>query len=128
MSEPLGPKDLEFLEKRRWLAARWNLVGLAMLAALFAFLAWLFRYQPRLASPFHVFNELQAGAISETTLHMMALMLPIMVSGIFMVVAVMIAFGYAVFQNERRYLRIIDQLRAEKDVGGEEPEDRQEPI
>lgn len=118
MPAPLDPSDIDFIEKRRWFAARWNLVGTALLAGLVVYLAWLYSAHPRLANPFQVFGELEVGGIPQPTLEFMAAALPVVIWAIFMVLAVVIAFGFAIFRNERRYLKIIDRLRTKEEAAG----------
>ena len=45
----------------------------------------------------------------------MAGMLPIVVLGLLLVCCAVIGFGFAVFANERRYLRIIEKIRTEQE-------------
>ena len=112
MPEPLAPSDLKFIEKRRKLIRWWNLVGAMTFAGLVSFVAWMFWAQPRLINPLHVVGELEAGGIPQATLEIMAVLLPMVVLAIFLVLAVMIGFAFAVIGNERRYLRMIDRLAA----------------
>lgn len=120
MAEPISKKDADFIAKRRRLVRWWNLVGSLTFAGLVLFVAWMFWRQPRLINPLHVVGELQAGGIPQATLEIMAAMLPMVVLAIFFVLAVMIGFAFAMIGNERRYLRIIDQLESE--IDGEVPE------
>ena len=46
----------------------------------------------------------------------MAVLLPMVVLTIFFILAVMIGFAFAMIGNERRYLKMIDQLKDESDV------------
>ncbi|NLS96875.1 MAG: hypothetical protein GXX96_32465 [Planctomycetaceae bacterium] len=111
MPEPIDDKDLAFVEKRRRLVRWWNLVGSATLAGLAAFVAWMFWAHPRLINPLHVVGEIEAGRIAQSTLELMAVMLPMVVLVIFLVLGVMLGFAFAMIGNERRYLMIIDRLR-----------------
>lgn len=115
MAEPITEKDLQFIEKRYKLVGWWNLIGSLTFAGLVSFVAWMFWSQPRLINPLHVVGELEAGRISQSTLEIMAAILPMVVLAIFLVLAMMIAFTFAMIGNERRYLRIIGQLRNERD-------------
>lgn len=110
MPEPIDAKDVKFIEKRRKLVRWWNLVGLAMFAGLATFVAWMFSAQPRLVNPLHVVGELEAGTISQSTIEIMAAMLPVVVLGLLIMTGVMISFAFAMIGNERRYLKVIDQL------------------
>lgn len=120
MAEPIGEKDVEFIKKRRHLVRWWNLVGSLTFAGLVSFVAWMFWKHPRLVNPLHVVAELQAGGIPQATLEIMAAILPMVVLFIFLVLALIIGFTFAMIGNERRYLRIIDQLESEPDAEGPE--------
>ena len=111
MAEPITDKDVEFLEKRRKLVRWWNVVGSLTFVGLVAFVTWMFWSQPRLVNPLHVVGELQAGAIPQEALEIMAAMLPMVVLVIFIVLGVTIGFTFAMIGNERRYQKIIDELK-----------------
>ena len=119
MPDPLETSDLRFIQKRRRLVRSWNLVGSVTFAGLVAFVAWMFWSQPRLINPLHVVNELEAGGISQATLEIMAVLLPMVVLAVFLVLAMMLGFTFAMIGNERRYLRMIDRLAAQADTVGE---------
>ncbi len=122
MPEPITDKDVQFIEKRRRLVRWWNLVGSVMLAGLATFVAWMFWAQPRLINPLHVVGEIEAARLTQSSLEVMAVMLPMAVLLIFLVLAVMIGFAFAMMGNERRYLKVIDQLKAGADNGaGSDP-------
>ncbi len=123
MPEPLEPKDLKFLKDRRRFASKGNLLGTALLAGILASTAWMYWAHPRLANPFHVYNELMAGGIPQSMLEMMAAMLPILVTTVFVVLAIMAVFSFAIFRNERRYLKIIDRLTDEPTDGADRSSD-----
>jgi hypothetical protein len=102
-----------FLEKRRRFAATWNAVGIAMLAVLAALAVWLYVTVPGLIYPPHVIHELKTGTLSQETLRLPALLLPIVVLALFAVTALVTVYGFYVFRNERRYLRMIEKLAQE---------------
>ena len=110
----LDEKDLNFLKKRSFFVRWWNVVGSVMLAVLVGMALWFFVTVPNFINPLHVIEQLKAGTIQQSSLVVMAAMLPIMVLGLFLVLCTVVGFGFAVFANERRYLRIIEQIRTEK--------------
>ena len=111
MPEAINDEDLAFIEQRRRLVRWWTPVGSATLAGLAAFVAWMFWAHPRLINPLHVVGAIEADGITQGTLELMAVMLPVVVLLICLVLGVMIGFAFAAIGNERRYLRIIDQLK-----------------
>jgi Ca2+/Na+ antiporter len=107
----LNEKDLEFIKKRSFFARWWNVVGSVMLAVLVGMALWFFVRVPNFINPFHVIDQLQSGTLQQSTLVVMAAMLPIVVLGLLLVCCTVIGFGFAVFANERRYLRIIEEMQ-----------------
>jgi hypothetical protein len=107
----LDEKDLDFLKKRSFFARWWNVVGSVMLAVLGGMAVWFFVKVPNLIDPLHVADQLKAGTLKQASLVVMAGMLPIVVLGFILVCCAVIGFGFAVFANERRYLRIIEGMQ-----------------
>jgi len=106
----LNEQYKNFLVKRRRFAKSWPLVGILLLLGIFAFLIWLFLRNPLLVNPFEVASRLEAGTIEKSTLVLMAGMLPIMFLACFFILLVMVLFAFAVFSNEKKYIKIIDLL------------------
>lgn len=110
----LNDQHKRFLAKRRRFARSWPLVGMLLLLGIFGFLVWLFLRNPLLVSPLEIASRLDAGTIEESTLILMAGMLPVMFLGCFFILLVVILLGFAVFSNERKYMKIIDSLLHEQ--------------
>jgi hypothetical protein len=110
MPQILSERDQRFIEKRRWLASHWNLVGSVTLAGLMTFVAWMFWAHQRMVNPLQMLTEIEAGQIPLATLEIMAVMLTIMMPAVLILLALVITLGFAVFGIERRYQRIIDEL------------------
>lgn len=109
----IDEKDLDFLKKRSFFARWWNAVGSVMLAVFGSMALWFFLRVPNFINPLHVIEQLKSGTLPHSSLVVMAGMLPIVVLGLFLVMCTVIGFGFAVFANERRYLRIIKELNHE---------------
>ena len=109
----LDEKDLNFLKKRSFFARWWNVVGSVMLAVLGGLAVWLFVKVPNLINPLHVADQLKAGTLKQTSLVVMAGMLPIVVLGLILVCCAVIGFSFAFFSNERRYMQIIERMKLE---------------
>ena len=114
LKKMIDEKDLDFLKKRRFFARWWNVVGSIMLTVFLGMMVWLFVRVPNFINPFHVIEQLKADTLQESTLVVMAAMLPIMVLGLFLVMCTVIALVFVAFANERRYLRIIKELYHEE--------------
>ena len=106
-------KDLAFIKKRSFFARWWNVVGSVMLAVLVGMALWFFVTVPNFINPLYVIEQLKSGTLQQSTLVIMAAMLPIVVLGLILVCCAVIGFGFAVFANERRYLAIIERMRQE---------------
>ena len=107
----IDEKDLEFIEKRRFFARWWNVVGSIMLFVLGGMAVWFFVRVPNFINPLHVIEQLKEETLPQSSLVVMAAMLPIVVLGLLLVCCAVIGFGFAMFANERRYLQIIAKIR-----------------
>jgi hypothetical protein len=107
----IDEKDLAFIKKRSFFVRWWNVVGSIMLFVLGGMAVWLFVRVPNFINPLHVIEQLKAGTLQQSTLVVMAGMLPIVVLGLLLVCCAVIGFSFAFFSNERRYLRIIKDMQ-----------------
>lgn len=73
---------------------------------------WLVLTKPLLANPFAVLSQLKDNALPQSTLTLMAAILPVAVLICLLLAFAVILFAFAVFANEKKYLDIID---ADKD-------------
>jgi hypothetical protein len=106
----LNERNRRFLAKRRRLARSWPLLGTLLLIGISAFVVWAFLRNPLLANPFEVASRLGAETIELSTLILMAGLFPIMFLACFLMLFVIVLFGFAAFSNEKKYLEIIDSL------------------
>lgn len=115
----LTDRDRFFLAKRKRMTRSWPLMGSLLLVVLVALVAWLFYQAPTFVNPFAVMSRLESNAIEQSTLGIMAGMLPVVVLLCFLVLFMLVLFAFAAFSNERKLIRIIDSLEKEQDpVGG----------
>ncbi|MBN1223193.1 MAG: hypothetical protein JXB23_08075 [Candidatus Aminicenantes bacterium] len=105
---------LSFLKKRRRLAIFWPVVATLLLMGILAFLVWMFVKNPLLVNPFEVASRIDAGTIENSTLILMAGMLPIMFLACILILVVVVLFGFSMFSKEKKYLDIIDRLLREE--------------
>lgn len=106
----LDSNDLRFLKKRKTFSRTWNFVAIGLLLALGTLFLWLFFKSPNMVNPFHVVSQIKADTLENSTLLLMATLFPITVCFCIFITAICIIFGFAVFANERRYIRIIEKL------------------
>jgi len=109
----IDEKDLEFIKKRSFFVRWWNVVGSIMLFVLGGMAVWFFVRVPNFINPLHVIEQLKLGTLPQSSLVVMAGMLPIVVLGLLLVCVAVIIFIFAFFSNERRYLAIIERMRQE---------------
>lgn len=108
----LSEEDLRFLAKRARLVQAWRYVGAILLAMIVGLGMWLFLSKPLLANPFTVMERLQSNAIAESTIALMAGMLPIVVLMCIALAVAVVLFAFAAFSNEKKYLAIIQRESA----------------
>ncbi len=111
----LEQKQQEFLEKRRKLVRTWPTIGFLLLMGILATLVWLWFQQPLLINPLEVVNRLEAGSMQNSTLVMMAVMLPLVFLICFVLLVIVVLFAYVTFANEKKHLTIIAVLRSRKE-------------
>ncbi len=106
----LDQTQQEFLEKRRKLVRSWPSIGLILLIGMVATLLWLWIQQPLLINPYEVVDRLESGSIENSTIALMAVMLPLLFLICFVLLMIVVLFAYAAFANEKKHLKIIDIL------------------
>ena len=103
----VSDRDLEFVAKRRALSRRWNVVGWALIALIIAALGFLFVTSPMLVNPWETMARVRTDSISKSTLQLMAMLLPVVFLGSFLLLIVIVAFQFAAAANERRLIEIL---------------------
>ena len=105
-------REMLFLDRRAKLLRIWPLAGTLLLAVVGFLAAWLFWRTPLLINPFVVIEQLQAGTIPDSTLALLAGFLPLAMLACLLLMVVMIAFLFVAVSNERKYMTMIEKLRA----------------
>ena len=108
-------KDHRFLDKRRTLIRAWRYAGPALVACLLALLVFLLVRTPLLINPFVVAEQLESGTLDESSLTVMAAILPVLFWAVLFMLAIIVVFLYVVMAREKRYLEMIDVLSAVND-------------
>ena len=106
----LAAGDLRYLARRRRLLRAWPWVGGSLLLVLLGVGAWLYLTRPRLADPGFVWRALEAGTLDPATLSLLAALVPVLLLGLLGLAALLILMGFAVAANERRMLRLLDEV------------------
>ena len=108
----LTPRERDFIEKRRKLLKAWPWAGGGLLLLLAGFTLWLWLRVPLMINPWATIEALRAGTVEETTLTLMAVMLPILVLAVMGVLAVVVTLLFVALSNERRLIGMLDRLEA----------------
>jgi hypothetical protein len=109
----LSNKEQRFLAKRSKLVRIWPYVGAVLLAMLIGLGMWLFWSKPLLANPLVVVTRLKSDSIAESTMVLMAGMLPVVVLMCIGLTVTVVLFAFAAFSNEKKYLAIIQRGSSE---------------
>jgi len=112
----LRDEEQRFIRKRSRLLEAWRYVGVILLIVLLGLGIWLFLSKPMLGNPFAVMSRLQSGSISQSTLFLMAGMLPIVVLMCIGLSVAVVLSAYAAFSNEKKYISIIQRESLKTDV------------
>ncbi len=107
----LNPTDQAFVDRRRRLLALWPYTGGGILAGLLGFTTWLWFFAPLMVNPWATVEALKSGSVEESTLYVMAVMLPILMLACLGAFVVMVGLFFAAFRNERRLIDILDRQR-----------------
>ncbi len=111
----LSSAEKSFLEKRWKLASAWPWVGTGLLATLLALTTYLWVKAPYLVNPWFVASQLKSGKLSESTITVLAVMLPIVMLGCLVIILSVVLLSFAAFSNERRIIRILHQLLQDRE-------------
>lgn len=107
----LSKADKVFVEKRERRAKYWPLFGTALLVTLVTYGAWLWLKVPHLINPGHVIERLNAGTLSESTMGVMVVMLPIVIAALLVFTFVVVLLWFISFRNESRLIRLVRGLQ-----------------
>lgn len=99
-----------FWERRNRLLNAWKFVGPLLLLSIVGLLLWFYLRNPLLVNPFEIATRLDNETLQQSTLVIMAVMLPIMFLACFVLLLAIIGLMYAAFFNEKKYRQIINKL------------------
>jgi hypothetical protein len=114
----LSPTDKAFVQRREKRAKYWPFFGAVLLTIVVAYGAWLWLKLPHLINPWRVMESLEAGTISESTMEIMAAMLPIVMAAFLVFMFVVVLLWFISFNNERRLIRLVRELEADAESDG----------
>lgn len=105
----LSAKDLAFIERRKRLARYWPWTGVTVLLGLLGYVVWLWFSSPLLINPWAVFDALEKNTLAQSTLVVMAAMLPILMLSLVVFMVVIVALLFQVMAREKRLIRLIEK-------------------
>ena len=107
----LAGHQQRFVMRRRKLLRTWRVVGpLLLLFLVMAGVIMFFSY-PLMFNPYEAIDRLEAGTLEDSTLQLMALLLPIAMLMVFFMLMVVVLFSFAAMANDKKYLAIIKDLQ-----------------
>ena len=90
----------------------WPFVGPLLLASVGILAAWLFWKTPLLINPYAVLEQLQAGIMPDSTVALLAGLLPIVLLACLVLLLAMVLFLFVTLANERNYMAMIEKLHS----------------
>jgi len=106
-----NPLQSDYLAKRARLLSLWRWIGPLSLLAVVGLAAWIFFTSPLLINPYEIATRIESGTIDQSTLEMMAVLLPLVIIFIFILLVSIIAIMHAALSIERRYMRLLDETK-----------------
>ena len=114
----LTESELKWLAQRRTLLSLWPWTGGGMIAGLLGFATWLWLSVPLMINPWATVRAIEAGSVEDSTLTIMAVMLPILMLACLGLIVGIIVILFAVFGNERRLIALVEKLDRENRAAG----------
>ena len=109
----LKATDSTFINRRSSLVKYWPVAGSLLLLMLFGLGGWLWIDIPWLINPREVVDALEAGKLPDSTLTLMAMVLPVIMLACLVFSVLFVLLAWRGFANERRLLEIIERLQAD---------------
>lgn len=106
----LSEQERAFLGKRQRLLRYWPAVTVVLALGWLALVGWLWLAHPLLANPTLVQKRLQADQLTDGTMQLLAVMLPVVIDLCLLLLLVVIVFVAVALRNEHRYQEIVRKL------------------
>lgn len=109
--EDMLPRNQQrFIMRRRQLLRTWRVIGPVLLLLLIIAGVIMFFNYPLMFNPYESIERLEAGTLEDSTVQLMALLLPIAMLMVFFMLVVVVLLSFAVMANDKKYLAIIERL------------------
>jgi hypothetical protein len=109
----LSQRQSRYLERRRKLLKAWRYTGPMMFLGIIGLVIYIKINSPLLINPYEVISRLESGSIKQSSLEMMAVLLPIVFIIVCFLLVVLVAIMFAASLNERKYLEIIGKTTSD---------------
>jgi len=109
-----------FVARRRRLVNVWPTMGSILLLGIVCLGSWLFWKTPLLVNPYMVLARLNEESIPNSTLSLMAGLLPVAVLACLLLIICVILFAFVALSNEKKHLAMVLRLTS----GQESPQNR----
>ncbi len=106
----LSKEQRDYLDKRRKILRFWPFAGPFLPLGIAGLAIHLYVNTPLLIDPYEVLSRIEAHSIKQSSLEIMAVMLPITFIAICFLLVMLVVVMYAAFANERRYLEIVGEM------------------
>lgn len=105
----LSEAESSFVAKRSRLNRHWPWAGSILLVLIIALAGWLWVSVPHLVNPWAATAGLRSGTLPDSTITLMAAILPIVMLTFLVFVVIMVVLMFVAFANERRLIRLINR-------------------
>jgi hypothetical protein len=106
----INDQELEFLAKRKKMVRAWPFAGMLLIVVIIVFLIGIYFRAPLLINPYALLARLGAKNIAQSTLVLLAGMLPIAFLTVFFLLLVIVLYMFAFISREKKYIQIIEAL------------------
>jgi hypothetical protein len=107
----LTEQQRAFLKKRIKMVQSWPIAGIMIIFLELGLAGWLLWKHPLLINPQAVLSKLRSGSLPDSTLSLMATILPFLFIICLALLAILILFAFLALANEKKHLAIIQALQ-----------------
>jgi hypothetical protein len=107
----LTEQQRAFLKKRAKMVHSWPIAGIMIIFLELGLAGWLLWKHPLLINPQAVLSKLRSGSLPDSTLFLMATILPFLFIVCLALLAILILFAFLALANEKKHLAIIQALQ-----------------
>ena len=99
-----------FISRRERLNRLWPIVAVMLIMAMGGLFAWLLGTAPWLVNPYFVAEMLKSGKMPPSTVTFMAMLCPVFGAMCFLMVIILIIYGWGWMGMEKKYIGLINRM------------------